>query len=103
MSKVSNTKRMSKNGNRYVLCSSMTENGISVCSIKESLAALLIQRQQLYSVYTLCNLAMDKTTKCFYTWPLADTGRCFCKVRKFGFFFFFQNEALDIYAVLPYQ
>ena len=41
----------------------------------------------LWQEMELCSLAMDKTTTCFHTHPMADKGRYFCAVRKFGFFF----------------
>ena len=73
----------------------MTGNGISVCTDKESLTALHIQRQHKIDKDDRCTentflgiLAMDKTTTCFQTHPMADTGRCFCMKRNFFYFFY---------------
>ena len=58
----------------------MTGNGISVCTVKELLTELHIQRQheidkddRCLEYRFLCSLAIGKTTTCFYTSKLANT------------------------------
>ena len=68
----------------------MMGNEINMRTVKESLTALHIQRRHKIDKDDrctentfFCSLAMDKTTTCFQTHPMADTGRCFCMVRNF--------------------
>ena len=46
---------------------------------------------------------MDKTTTYFHTHPMADTGRCFYTVRKFGFLFISTNKYLVSVVSGAYQ
>jgi hypothetical protein len=48
----------------------------------------------MYTKYILVGL--DKTMTCLYTLPMGETGRCFCAVRKIGFFLYGNNHELTI-------
>ena len=66
------------------ICHIMTGNGIRVCTVNESLAALHIQRWHNNDKYSRCTeytflyiLSKDQIMTCFYTRPMAGAGPVF--------------------------